>query len=299
MGADVRGRDKKTPRDRARKKRKRDEHTFFRYGNYHRYYGYRANAEAREDPRLASLARLVMTNKRVLDVGCNDGSLTIAMAWEFAPAKVLGVDVDEALVRFAREKLSATRRHAAKLCEDGDDEDDSDRKSGDESVVSAEARAKALSGVEFVCANATERGFGSATYDVALMLSVTKWMHLNWGDAGLKRAFKFAYDSLVPNGVLFVEPQPWRSYKQAFRKAKGGAPEEWKLNYGAIELKPDMFEAYLTSPEIGFRSIERVFPDSAAREASDDDDDAGATDGASAKRPSRGGFDREIFRCIK
>ncbi|CAL9685611.1 unnamed protein product [Knipowitschia caucasica] len=87
-------------------------------------------------------------------------------------------------------------------------------------------------------------------YDVILCLSVTKWVHLNWGDDGLKRLFKRAYRHLRPGGIFILEPQPWESYG---RKKK--LTDVTYRNYRNISLKPEQFTSYLTN-EVGFTSYQ-------------------------------------------
>ena len=41
--------------------------------------------------------------------------------------------------------------------------------------------------------------------------SITKWVHLNNGDAGLKRFFRRIFRQLRPGGRLLLEPQVKRS----------------------------------------------------------------------------------------
>lgn len=88
-----------------------------------------------------------------------------------------------------------------------------------------------------------EEYFPPHSVDAALCLSVTKWIQLNWGDDGLKRMFRQVYDSLAPGGVFIVEPQPWKSYRQAFRKQK--MPEETRVHFRAITLKPQLYAEHL------------------------------------------------------
>lgn len=49
-------------------------------------------------------------------------------------------------------------------------------------------------------------------YETILCLSITKWIHLNWGDDGLKRFFRRIFLALKPGGVFILEPQAWPSY---------------------------------------------------------------------------------------
>ena len=82
-------------------------------------------------------------------------------------------------------------------------------------------------------------------FDCIVCLNVTKWIHLNHGDNGLRRFFKRCFLSLHKGGVLVLEPQPLSSYDR--RKRLSVTTNE---NFQKMELKPDQFPDFLVS--LGF-----------------------------------------------
>ncbi|KAK2711216.1 hypothetical protein QYM36_012406, partial [Artemia franciscana] len=92
----------------------------------------------------------------------------------------------------------------------------------------------------------------SPQYDTILCLSVTKWVHLNWGDEGVERLFKRAFKQLKPGGKLYLEPQDWRSYK-----SKKKLDPKITSNFESIRLRPYMFPDYLKK-EVGFSHFEII-----------------------------------------
>ena len=83
-----------------------------------------------------------------------------------------------------------------------------------------------------------------------MALSITKWIHLNWGDEGMKRFFKRIFCHLKPGGRFILETQTFESY---YKRAK--TLPMLKENYKKIEFKPDQFKDYLLK-EIGFETCE-------------------------------------------
>ncbi|KAF4113713.1 7SK snRNA methylphosphate capping enzyme [Onychostoma macrolepis] len=332
----------------------------FHYGNYNKYYGYR-NPGLSEDPRIRVMDPEWFRGKEVLDLGCNTGHLTLSIAKNWRPARIVGLDIDAALIHAARQNIrhylsEVQTQQARRSGENGEgnrgegkeriDEDlveeKSQRKEKDEEsfVVKEERDEKKTKHVDEANECMVEKGMevgreerenktteadqGETSgkmedetstglpdgkhsfpvslrisrgpiagpplpelitnslppgdfpanvtfvkgnyvlesdmllqtqreeYDVILCLSVTKWVHLNWGDAGLKRLFQRVYKHLQPGGLFILEPQPWNSYGKRKKLT-----ETIFKNYHSIRLKPDHFSSYLTT-EVGFSSYELI-----------------------------------------
>lgn len=72
--------------------------------------------------------------------------------------------------------------------------------------------ASPLSQKNYVPTSEAEVASTHPQYDIILALSITKWVHLNWGDVGLRRMFQKMFRHLRPGGKLILEPQPFSSY---------------------------------------------------------------------------------------
>ncbi|KAI1898744.1 hypothetical protein AGOR_G00075530 [Albula goreensis] len=340
----------------------------FQYGNYSKYYGYR-NPGQSEDPRVRVLKPEWFQGKVVLDLGCNTGHLTLAIAKKWRPARILGLDIDGGLVHAARQnirhylselqaqeaqrntvgcqaemghgvkgqegdrkggqkqkigesaeeqKVKVTEKGGNKMevkqelgqkLEEGAQMDTEDKNVPSEptekSGTGKEAKTEKIETTEGTAANRKPLGAYLSVchpfpislricrgpiaappllhtipgefpanvsfvkgnyvlesdallqtqqpeYDVILCLSMTKWVHLNWGDVGVQRLFKRAFRHLRPGGIFILEPQPWASYG----KRKKLTETTYK-NYYSIRFKPDQFTSYLTS-EVGFSSYELI-----------------------------------------
>ncbi|EPB72544.1 Bicoid-interacting protein 3 [Ancylostoma ceylanicum] len=196
---------KPTPAE-LRKIRQEHFNNRYCYGNFDRYYGTRLEP-GQKDSRLMVLKKEWFEKKSVLDIGCNVGFLTLSIAKDYGPRRILGIDIDDHLVGVARKNI----RH---YC--------------DQDIEVQEE------------------------FDVILALSITKWIHLNYGDDGLRRFFRRAYNQLLPGGRFVVEPQPFASYRKRSKMT-----EKLRTNYAAIEFKPEDFEMYLIET-VGFESVEHL-----------------------------------------
>ncbi|KZT13021.1 Bin3-domain-containing protein [Laetiporus sulphureus 93-53] len=256
------------------------------HGNFHGYY---AKRPFLSDPRLAALPQSLFEGARVLDVGCNEGWVTCEIAQSKGARRVVGVDIDDTLIRAAWKR----RRYVWSLQEPAHD-DAAEREEPGSSVpkkrkLDGEAgreEAHQLQANYFPAS--CQHMFGPLPippqrresdvehhlfphnitfctadwvnkeiledregYDIVLALSVTKWIHLNGGDEGLMRFFRRVYSVLKPGGTFVLEPQEWHNYAKTKRM-----DPKLKENAKSLKLRPDDFERVLQ--DVGLSPAEHL-----------------------------------------
>lgn len=327
------------------------------FGNYPGYFNYRNKAAAPtvtgleppgndagdpaipleaglSDKRLALMKEEWFRGKRVLDIGCNRGHITYAIAKLFSPQFILGIDIDLKMIHMANRDLHLHLEDGLlkqndllrleRACElyssemgghdDAEAEAEADKREYIEdqdhvtlssyvnvgplatSIASTLVRESAADGYveRGACGPPQEepaqpqevvghetgrhtraspsRGIfpnnilfvehnyvlardelvekQSACFDTIICLSVTKWIHLNYRDEGLRRFLRRIHRHLVPGGLLVLEAQPFDNY---YRKKK--LSDRLRSNYYSIQFKPEQIDEFLLSNEVGFREI--------------------------------------------
>ncbi|XP_001359046.2 probable RNA methyltransferase CG1239 isoform X1 [Drosophila pseudoobscura] len=212
---------------------KRNKDLNFLYGNYKHYYGKRILDKDFHDIRLDVLGTQpeLFRDKQLLDIGCNSGHLSIEICKKFNAKSLVGLDIDRGLVKDAQMTISSLKH----LTPPGS---------------RFPYNVKFLHG-NYVLDDDVLLEIERPQFDVILCLSVTKWIHLNFCDAGLKQAFRRMFLQLRPDGKLILEPQSFDGYR---RRKK--ISENIRENYNSIKFRPDQFPEYLLSPEVGFASME-------------------------------------------
>ncbi|KAK1265061.1 putative RNA methyltransferase [Acorus gramineus] len=230
------------------------------YGNYKNYYGYRIGQQEKEDPRLSVLRREWFEGKDCLDIGCNQGLLTISIAKKFNCRHILGIDIDAGLIENADwnlKRIAKMDRNSGTLPKPPESEHEVSVSVGEERAgivkESSPLEGNLLERVSFRKQNFVDKlQWLTEKYDTVVCFSVTKWIHLNWGDDGLIMLFTNIWRVLRPGGILVLEPQPWKSYQKNHQVS-----ETATYNFHNILFPPDHFQDILLD-KIGFRTVENI-----------------------------------------
>ena len=263
------------------------------FGNCKDYYQKRS-LTVWEDPRVDLLNSSWINSKKCLDIGCHEGIFTILVADRFEPKSSIGCDIDFTLINKALEnrdsaihktdKGKSTSSPAAALF-NGKAADPkkvseilgrlsklpkSYQVSIMEDATAAESPLLKASSV-YSTATSIEKKIDSTVmfrqenyvsdllsisekFDTIFCMSTAKWIHLNYGDIGVKTLFYKIYASLEDNGIFIFETEPWKSYKK--KKSLSPALRE---NYKKIKFYPHQFEDFLTT-YLRFKLVQRLIP---------------------------------------
>ncbi|CAL8086834.1 unnamed protein product [Calicophoron daubneyi] len=195
-------------------------------GNYRNYY-------FRRDPndRLPYLMPEWFSGKDVADYGCHNGTLTFGVLERFPDVRRIdAIDCDAELIANAR---SMQRERL--------------RWSSGSNVQYDKINFQVGNWID------TSTPTEEPEYDTIMAFSVTKWIHLNYGDAGLMRFFRRAFNLLKPGGHLILEPQPKTSYRRTRFTAKQ------RSIYQSLKIDPVNLEPLLV--DLGFSYFDTIkFP---------------------------------------
>lgn len=100
-------------------------------------------------------------------------------------------------------------------------------------------------------------------YDTIMCLSTVKWVHLNYGDIGVKLLFYNIYSELKDGGIFIFEPQNWKSYKK-----RRNLNERIKTNFSNISFRPEQFKTFLEEV-YNFKCINKLQPPSNSKKSFD------------------------------
>lgn len=207
----------------------------------------------------------------------------MAIARDMCPQSILGIDIDPSLINRARKVLThyADRKVPSAMATPNPscvESVDSSQKSSlfptslpmifgpldpkVEQLPSSPKYACSSSlfphNIKFLCDNYVLEDddlikCAQPEFDAILCLSTTKWIHLNFGDAGLKRAFRRIFAQLRSGGRFILEPQGLASYSKKARKINSVTKE----HYANMKLMPNQFVDFLLN-EVGFTGGEVI-----------------------------------------
>ena len=181
----------------------------------------------------------------VLDVGCHAGRLSVRVADELGAARLTGIDIDPRLITKAADTLHAWRTFSR-----------SSSSPVSPSSTPLPPRSEAV--VEWLCGDVLTHVF-SARFDVVMCMCMTKWVHVNGGDAALRALWERLTSAVRPGGLLVLQPQPWESYG----RIKHPTVEQAR-HMREMQLRPEGFVATLEG--MGMQLLSTLIEESRAEQ---------------------------------
>lgn len=247
----------------------------YQFGNRPDYYERRGSTLEGVDSRLLILDKSYFEDKKILDVGCHEGILTLQIAKHFNCRYIKGIDIDYRLINEAvtnwtkEENLTVLKKEANRSNEVVNQKLDIIKNmpknikmldAGLEGLLGKRNQAESLKkmdvekdyphNVSFEIANILDldETREKKKYDTIVCFSLTKWIHLNYGDEGIKKMFQKIKMALSKGGLLILEVQKFKSYSKKVKEYP-----RFKEVYPEIHLHPEHFDHYLK--ELGFKKL--------------------------------------------
>eukprot|EP00128_Syssomonas_multiformis_P010731 Colp12_sorted_trinity150504_noHs@11840 len=239
-----------------------------KFGNFQNYYSFN-KVDARLGFMTEDVCKLIRGDQErifFLDVGCNEGDLTLALQQKLrktgASVNACGVDLDPVLIGRANSKTSSESAefYAVDLSDRG--VLDATKEVVQDKAVGSTETTQCKDCTESICPKHRSSDFilgrlrvlsheDRSVFDLVTAFSITMWIHINHGDDGL-RYFLRKLSSMCMK--LIIEPQPWKCYRNAARRMRRLKlpPPPFLDN---LEWQRDIVERmheYIMSPACGF-----------------------------------------------
>lgn len=228
---------------------------------------------------------------RVLDIGCNSGDFTLQLCeiLQGRSETVIGVDIDRELILLAGSSSRRSNKVAATSIKDEKPRALGSGRSGkgtngvprkrlrletpgkgepliarylqsnwvyndqmNEKMDETHSGGMTQMQRKHIFEVAKEDGKG---YNLIFAMSITKWIHINNHDTGLRRFFARVATCLAPNGIFILEPQSYKSYKQTQKVTPPDSQS--RRNFYALRVMPDDF-SYILTVELGLHGPFRI-----------------------------------------
>ena len=246
------------------------------FGNYKSFYYNRYLDLYKNNKENFVFDENFFKDKVILDIGCNIGTLTILIANYYNPKFIQGIDIDPNLIKEALNQCKKTSKikyfsmiySEAKKIIDKKIENNNNNNMEIDGKKKIEINNETLdlvsefdkfplsfrlnlkykfnneenfininsNNIFFKCCNYISKLYENEKYDTILCLKITKWIHLNYGDFGIKVLFYNIYKQLKKDGILIIECDPFNKYKKE---------KKFKDKIKEIKFFPKDFVCYL------------------------------------------------------